>query len=132
VRTILIVDDEPDVSRLFQLTLEPAGYEVACAADGAQAVRMLAARRFDLVITDLLMPERDGLQLIADLRRTYPNLPILAMSGGGRMSAELYLKMARGFRVEGLLRKPFDTQEILSAVRDVEMRAGLPAAPCAA
>ena len=130
VRSILLVDDEPEFSQMTRQILESAGYTVACAADGLEAVQLLARESFDLLLTDLLMPNRDGLELIGTVHKDYPGLRIIAMSGGGHMSADMYLQMARGFNVDGLLHKPFNPQELLSAVRAIETRAMLPCAPC--
>lgn len=120
VRSILVVDDDPEFRQVTRLNLENAGYKIATAANGLEAARVLAAEPVDLVLTDILMPVRDGLELIADLHKSHPKLPIIAMSGGGQLSADMLLQMASGFRVDGLLRKPFSKEELVFAIRAVE------------
>jgi CheY-like chemotaxis protein len=115
-RRILVVDDEPALREMLALTLERAGYQTATAADGAAGVQCLEQSRFDLVITDMLMPGCDGLEFIADLRERFPRTRIVAMSGGGHIAGETYLKMARGLGAHGALAKPFTQDELRAAV----------------
>ncbi len=114
--SILIADDEPVFRSVIRGYLVSAGHAVTCAVDGGEATKLLAERQFDLLISDILMPVRDGLELILSARRLYPNLPIIAMSGGGSISAELYLSMAKNFNVKGVLAKPFTGEDLLSAI----------------
>ncbi len=102
-RKILVIDDEVDICDMTKLLLERAGHEVLCASDGRIAMRMLAEQMFDLVITDMLMPNRDGLELIADLRRNHPSVRIIASSEGGRISSDSYLQIARTSGAHALL-----------------------------
>ncbi len=95
--SILIVDDEPGIRELLAIMLESSGYSVATAEDGVQAPKVMASRPIDVVITDLLMPERDGLEFIAELRKKYPAVKIIAMSGGGHIARDSYLRIAKTF-----------------------------------
>jgi CheY-like chemotaxis protein len=113
---ILVVDDEPAFREMLALMLERAGYQTATAADGAAGAQCLEQSRFDLVITDMLMPDCDGLEFIADLRQRFPRTRIVAMSGGGHIAGEKYLKMARGLGAHSTLAKPFTQDELLTAV----------------
>jgi two-component system cell cycle response regulator CpdR len=119
--SILVVDDDFALRQLIQLTLESAGHHVTCAADGRLASRAMALTpaAFDLVITDMLMPERDGLELIEELRRRYPHVRIIAISGGGRIAPEEYLQIAKGLGANGILGKPFFPKQLLAAVDQV-------------
>src|SRR5215831_11647328 len=104
---ILLVDDD-DVSRsAVQRMLERAGYTVRSTGQGSQAIGLYQAERADLVITDLIMPEKDGLEIIQELRQLDPQVRILAISGGGRVEAEEYLSVARKFGAIEVLPKPF-------------------------
>ena len=114
--SILVVDDDAAVRQLIKHTLDGAGYRVTCAEDGRAATKAMAQARFDLVITDLLMPERDGLELIEDLRRRHPGVRIIAMSGGGRIAPEEYLQIAKGLGANGVMGKPFYPKQLLSAI----------------
>ena len=96
--------------------LEQAGYQVASAADGIAGAQCLAQKAFDLVLTDMLMPERDGLEFITDIRKKHPRTRIIAMSGGGHIPSEKYLKMAHGLGAHRMLGKPFTQEELLAAV----------------
>src|ERR1017187_10374185 len=94
--SILVADDEEYVRLLIQQWLEAAGHEVAGAANGKGAAALLALMQFDLAVTDILMPESDGFDLIAELKKMQPAARILAISGGGRIVAgDDWLKLAQ-------------------------------------
>jgi DNA-binding NtrC family response regulator len=114
--SILIVDDEPPICELLKQTLEKRGHKAACAANGREASDALAADKFDLVITDLLMPDRDGLELISEMRRAHPAIRIIAMTGGGHIPQKHYLFVAKNLGAHGLLEKPFDQKQLLDAI----------------
>ena len=113
---ILLVDDD-DLSRgAVHRMLERAGYSVHSTGQGTQAILRYKTDGADLVITDLIMPETDGLEIIQELRRMDPAVRILAISGGGRVDAEEYLSVARKFGAIEVLPKPFTGQELKQAV----------------
>jgi DNA-binding response OmpR family regulator len=116
MKRILLVDDNEPFRRGLGLTLERAGYEVQSAPDGAVALKLFREFPADLVITDLIMPEKEGLETIMDLRRLQPELKIIAMSGGGRIDPNDYLPIAKKLGAALTLSKPFSTGEILEAV----------------
>jgi CheY-like chemotaxis protein len=115
-RAILVVDDEEDMRELLRLRLVAAGHRVATASNGREAVRILGLERFDLVLTDILMPEEDGLELIAAIRASQPDMPIIAMSGGGRKSQIDHLQAAGTFGAKALLEKPFSNEALLRSI----------------
>ena len=117
--SILVVDDEPGIRDLLSMMLEVAGHSVVTAEDGLQAPKVLASTPVDIVITDLLMPERDGLEFITEVRKKYPNLKIIAMSGGGHIARDSYLRIAKNFGAHLLLEKPFTQAGVLAAVETV-------------
>src|SRR5262245_34480726 len=78
---ILIIDDDPDMRAMLEQTLQSAGHEVTMAANGNQGLEVQCAKPASLIITDLLMPEKDGLETIIDFRRGFPKVPIIAISG---------------------------------------------------
>jgi DNA-binding response OmpR family regulator len=121
VATILLVEDDDAIREIVRKALVSAGYDVEEAADGAVAVAAYVRRPSDLVITDLVMPEKDGLQAIIELRRLDPAVKIIAMSGGGRMlaPAQLYLESARLFGARRILAKPFNMAALLATVSEV-------------
>ena len=111
---ILVIDDEPEVRSLLKRILNSAGYEVALATDGRQAVDLFRDDPAHLVLTDLFMPHQEGLETIMQLRREFPEVAIIAMSGkaaGGAM-----LPIAKKFGAAAVLEKPFAPQQLLDAV----------------
>ncbi len=118
--SILIVDDEPGIRELLSMILEASGHSVVAAEDGIEAPKIMASRGIDVVITDLLMPERDGLEFITEIRATYPKVKIIAMSGGGHIARDSYLRIARNFGAHYLLEKPFSQASVLGAIELVQ------------
>jgi DNA-binding NtrC family response regulator len=115
--SVLVADDEEDISALVELCVGAQGHQVQCVANAREAKEALASKQFDLVITDILMPEGDGLDLITQLRKIQPAARILAMSGGGRyMESDDCLKMARGLGAHAVVMKPFNREQLLAGV----------------
>lgn len=120
MRHVLVIDDNQDLRELIQLVLERAGYSVALAPDGEAGLRAQRARPADVVITDIFMPNQDGLETIAALRKDYPAAKVVAMSGGGtKVKGEGTLLTAREIGAHFILLKPFDNVELLRAVQNV-------------
>ena len=117
--TILVVDDEPVLLRVVSKMLCAAGYTVTTATGGVAALKLIHDITFDLVITDLIMPDKEGLETITALCRHTPRPKIIAMSGGGRNSPENYLDTARLLGAQRTLAKPFSSAELLEAVAQV-------------
>lgn len=115
-KRILVIDDEPTAVDLLHRILELNGYEVLDAANGIEGVELFRRNICDLVITDMVMPKKDGLQTILDLRDEYPDLPIIAISGGGTISKERYLAVAGYLDRVITIAKPFTIETILKAV----------------
>ena len=118
--SILIVDDEPGIRELLAIMLETSGHSVITAEDGVQAPKVMASRPIDVVITDLLMPERDGLEFITEVRKKFPTVKIIAMSGGGHIARDSYLRIAKTFGAHYLLEKPFNQASVLGAIEIVQ------------
>src|SRR6476660_8930286 len=116
--SILLVDDDEQFRTMLSVVLRRAGYEVQVAIDGIEASSFYRNHPTDLIITDLIMPEKDGLEIIRELRKEYPQAKIIAMSGGGRTGTANYLKVARAFGAQQMLEKPFPHQEMLDAIRE--------------
>ena len=114
---VLVVDDEKEIRMLITRWLEHEGHHVTCAADGVEAASVSDVKEFDLIVTDVLMPERDGVQLIAEIKKTRPNARVLAMSGGGRVldSADC-LRMAQALGAHAAVMKPFKRDQFLAAL----------------
>ncbi len=125
--TILVIDDEQLIRLQIRSALELEGYAVHEAANGSEGLDRIAATRPDVVITDILMPDKEGIETILELRRLYPALKIIAISGGGRTGNKDFLNTAKHLGADRILAKPFGLADLLGLVRDV-----LPAAPNAA
>jgi len=116
---ILVIDDEKPIRILLREMLERTGYKVIEASDGKKAMALLREETVDLVITDILMPDQEGLQTIRELRRDYPQIRIIAISGGGAVGPETYLQMAKRLGADRTLTKPFSIDELLGAVGEL-------------
>jgi DNA-binding response OmpR family regulator len=99
--------------------LGDAGYEVTEAGDGSEGIKLYREVRPDLVITDLVMPEKEGIETIVELRRDFPEVKIIAISGGNNNRSGSYLSMAEKLGAERTIGKPFKIPELLGAVRAV-------------
>jgi len=115
---ILIIDDEPQIRSMLTLMLEREGYEIIEAADGVAGIKIYRQNPADLIITDLIMPNKDGIGMIIDLRKEFPDVKIIAMSGGGLNKPDGYLKGAKKLGAACTLTKPIDREEMLNAVRE--------------
>ena len=112
---ILIIDDEKPVRDAVEAVAAAAGHETRCAADGRQGMIEFARFQPDVVVTDMLMPEKEGIETVIDLRKLRPDLPIIAISGGGRVGNMSFLKMAEHFGATHTLAKPFSAAQLMAA-----------------
>jgi DNA-binding response OmpR family regulator len=118
---VLVVDDDAQIRRMLEMWLARDGHEVVLAGDGNAAMDAVsgALGRIDVVITDIVMPDKEGLELIMELKKQYWRLPIIAISGGGYLSPYSYLNMAKMLKADRTFRKPLDMKEVLAAVREL-------------
>lgn len=116
---ILIIDDDPQIVKLMTAYLQREEHEVVTAEDGKEGIRQLSVQQFDLVITDIVMPERDGLEVLAWLK-SQPQCPkVIAMSGSSaRLDQDFILKMAH-FSADKVLPKPVDCETLTAAVHEL-------------
>lgn len=119
---ILVVDDNVDFLESMALLLGSAGYEIETTNDGKKALAMHDRQPADLLITDIFMPDTDGLETISQFRSRWPRLKIIAMSGGGEVVRVDYLRMANRFGADATMRKPVEPRELLRAVAALEER----------
>ena len=117
--TILLVDDTAELRRTIERLLTNAGHSVTAASNGAAALRELDRGTFDVIVTDIVMPDMEGLELIRKVRKTYASMPIIAMSGGGRGSSDDYLTLAKNFGAAKTLEKPFQIEDLKKAIDEV-------------
>lgn len=116
---ILIIDDDALMRLALAKILLSAGYDVEQAGDGDEGLRLQRSQSFDLIITDLIMPDKEGIQIIRELRKEDSTIRIIAMSAGGRGGATDYLKWARLMGAKQCLSKPIKREDLLGAVTSV-------------
>jgi DNA-binding response OmpR family regulator len=115
MKRILVIDDDARVRSVIVDTLAAEGYAVEAAENGDVGQRMFRSAPFDLIVTDLFMPEKEGIETIIELRRDFPAVKILALSGG----ATSQLRMAQILGANRWLRKPFDIKDLISSVANL-------------
>ena len=117
--SILIIDDEIQIRKMLRQILEKEGYKIFTASNGQEGLKIFKNNPTDLVITDLIMPEKEGIELILELRRDYPDTKIIAISGGGKIGPEEYLEIVKKFGVQFTFSKPIKREELIKAVKDL-------------
>jgi len=116
---ILIIDDDAAINFMLKTTLSLGGFEVDTASNGLEAKKLYATKNYDVIITDIIMPEQDGFEVILELRRLGLSKRIIAISGGGRTSANDYLTTAQHFDVAAVFPKPIDRKALLEKVHEI-------------
>ena len=119
VMRVLVIEDNADLRSYLRLALESQDYEVLTAENGREALGYLNGHPVDVVLTDLFMPEMDGIEIISALREHFPDIQVVAMSGRPGVD---YLAVAREMGAARALRKPFEISELLAALKDLEPR----------
>ena len=114
---ILIIDDAKPVRYTLKEEMEKYGYEVVEAADGRAGLDLQGREPADLVVTDIFMPEMDGLETIFELKRDYPDIPIIAISGHGNFGTVDYLRVSERLGADAVLSKPIEIEELVALVR---------------
>ena len=115
---VLVIDDNEDVRTVIELSLKAEGFEVAVAENGRRGAAMLRERGAQIVVTDILMPEQDGVETIAQLRAEFPEVKIIAISGASSATGFDYLAVP-GQLGARILRKPFEMRELVNLVREL-------------
>lgn len=116
---ILLIDDDDSVRTMLRLTLTEFGHTVIEARDGVEGLAIFPPGGVDLVITDIVMPGKEGIEVIIELRRLHPQLKIMAISGGGRVGPNDYLRIASYLGAAKVLAKPFSNQELLAVIDEL-------------
>lgn len=117
MKKILIADDEPQVLKMLTQLLEMEGFSVNTAPNGAEALKRFRETSPDLVILDIIMPEMEGIETIQQLKKIQSDLPIIAISGGGKTGPAGYLKLASRLGANHVFAKPVDRRDLLQAIR---------------
>jgi YesN/AraC family two-component response regulator len=116
---ILIIDDETAIAVMLKRMVEKGGYEARTASNGNEGLQLFDEFNPDLLITDIVMPEKEGLELIFELRRKNPALKIIAISGGGRFQYEGYLNSAKHLGANRVYQKPLDLKELMKSITEL-------------
>ncbi len=116
---ILVIDDEPQMLKMIERILSLEGYTVLTAQDGKQGLNLCKTNTIDLVITDVIMPEVEGLEVVITLKRILPNVKIIAISGGGRNQPNDYLYVADMLGAHRTFVKPIDRKVLLNSVKEL-------------
>lgn len=117
--TILLIDDEASIIEVMGNSLVKAGYEVLSAENGEKGLQLLEKEAVDAVVTDIIMPEKEGLETIIEIRRKQPELPIIAISGGGRTRQLHFLEISRDFGANDVLQKPFKPSQLIASLNSL-------------
>ena len=120
MKRILVMEDDMQFRQMLRLTLERGGYEVVEAPDGKEGIRLYRQSPTDLILTDIIMPEKEGVETIIELKRDFPDVKIIAMSGGSRgLDAHNCLSYVKGLGVSQIFTKPFDRKELLEVIQEL-------------
>lgn len=119
---ILVIDDSPAVRDVVAIALARAGHEAQVASNGREGLEIAERHAIDVVVTDVFMPECDGIEVIRALRERQPDLPLVAMSGGSLSLGQDFLKIAQHLGAVAALRKPFEPKELVAVVEGLGRR----------
>lgn len=116
---IMVVDDEKQTRMMLRQMLERADYEVMEAENGYEAIRMFRENPADLIIMDIIMPKKEGIETIMEMKNEFPSVKIIAMSGGGRIHPDSYLKIAGRLGALKTLSKPIHREVLLDSIHEI-------------
>ena len=115
--TVLIVEDDPQMLEVLTEAFSAAHYTFIVAADGEEALERVKESQVDLLVTDILMPEMDGLELINEIKKSNSDIKIIAITGGGYIGSTSYLKMAKSIGADEMLPKPFELDVLINKAK---------------
>lgn len=116
---VLIIEDDEVIRNMIRELLLKAGYRVSVAENGVEGVKLFKQGTFELIITDIIMPEKEGIETIMEIKRHSPDVKIIAVSGGGRLQANDYLDMAEKLGANRVFSKPFQINDFIKAVKEL-------------
>ncbi|MFW6286895.1 MAG: response regulator, partial [Candidatus Sumerlaeota bacterium] len=117
--SILLIEDDSQVRQMLRLTLEADGYEVQTASNGHEGMALYRSMQPDILITDLVMPQQEGIETIDKVRQLDPEANIIAISGGGTIQPHVYLDIARQLGANRTFKKPVDSRQLLKAIEEL-------------
>lgn len=113
---VLIVEDDASYAKALRHTLQKQGYEISFTDNGADAIKKFQTHNYDLVITDIFLPEKEGIELIQEIRDIDSSVKIIAISSGGITGHSSFLEIAEAMGANGVIKKPFDPSQIIAAI----------------
>lgn len=113
---VLLIDDEPMVRKIVRKMLERAGHEVVDVENGREGLHQLKRAEFDLIVTDIIMPDVEGIEVLMTVCEQHPSIAVVAMSGGGSIGNVDFLDVARKLGAAATLQKPFTSEALLEAI----------------
>lgn len=116
MQTILIIEDDEQIRDIIRQTAELLNYGTLTASDGAEGIKILKEQDVDLIVTDIIMPRKEGIETIVEAKIINPSVKIIAVSGGGRIGPKSYLELAEGFGADRVFTKPFELEELVEAI----------------
>ena len=116
---VLLVEDDPMILQALKVALERDHLDVVTASNGNEALEHLSTQKIDVVVTDIIMPDKEGIETIATIKRDYADIKIIAMSSGGRSGLPDLLEMAKKIGANAVLKKPFKSTELLEKIREL-------------
>ena len=119
MKRILIIDDDEMIRIVFERFLKGKGYSVVCAKDGTEGLLALETETPDLVITDIMMPGTDGLEVVLSMREKHPDIPVIAISGGMTLAPMDFLPMVKKFGAVKVFYKPVELDDLLEGVEEL-------------
>lgn len=116
---VLVIDDDDAIRKFLTALLKKNGFDVVDAPDGLQGLKAFNSEGADIVITDLVMPDKEGLETIKDIKKLQPDIPIIAISGGGIIDPDTYLTLARNLGASCTFSKPLDRSKLIEKVKEL-------------
>ena len=116
---ILIIDEDPHILDLYKRMLEAEGHSVVTASNGQEVIDIFRNDWVDLIVTDMVMPVKDGIKTIMELRKDFPDIKVIAISGGGIIEPDRYLSLAKCIGIKQTFAKPVSKEQLINAVNDV-------------
>ena len=118
-KKVLILDDDLELAQSLKEILSDEGYQVDVASNGREGIRLQSANPYDLIVTDIVMPEEDGLEVIMWVKESYPETKLVAISGGGYFDSRDYLLMAKELGASFVLCKPFEVKTLKAGIKRI-------------
>lgn len=119
MKKIVVIEDDLIIRESLKEILELNSYEVLATESGIDLMKKISDFRPDILITDIIMPDKDGIEIIIEAKKSLPNIILIAISGGGRIDSESYLNTAKYLGADATLKKPFTHEQLISLIKNL-------------